>query len=116
MHTNVHILQICFDCGNIICGIGPSSVKDGGSGQNWGNGDGGRMEEEEENPTVVKSRTYAKHSFEKLNMQNTVGKTQTFASHIGETKPYNEEEVNLGGSLGQAGIESEIGMTNPTFG
>ena len=87
----------------------------GGSGQNWGNGDGGRMEEEEENPTVVKSRTYAKHSFEKLNMQNTVGKTQTFASHIGETKPYNEEEVNLGGSLGQAGIESEIGMTNPTF-
>ena len=49
-------------------------------------------------------------------MQNTVGKTQTFASHIGETKPYNEEEVNLGGSLGQAGIESEIGMTNPTFG
>ena len=72
MHTNVHILQICFDCGNIICGIGPSSVKDGRSGQNWGNGDGGTVEEEEENPTVVKNRTYAKHSGEKFNNATNV--------------------------------------------
>ena len=24
----LHIVQICFDCSNIICGIGPSTVND----------------------------------------------------------------------------------------
>ena len=28
IHMFLHIVQICFDCSNIICGIGPSTVND----------------------------------------------------------------------------------------
>ena len=121
MHTwiYIHIVQICFDCGNIICGIGPSSVNDGrlaqNCGQNWGNGEGPQYHAHATTHATTGETCYLSKTVAKT------GETEMAPEWRNRTPQYhiiiiilysNDEDRSESSQPSQVGIESEIGMVN----